>query len=484
MSTPSKEKTVSGFFWRFLERCCSYGISFVVSIVLARILDPSYYGEIALITVFTAILQVFINGGFGSALIQKKDADDLDFSSVFYFNLAMCICLYALMYVAAPWIAEYYENERLVPLIRVVSLSLVLSGLKNIQYSYVSKHMLFRKFFFSTIGGTIVSGAVGLYMAYAGYGVWALVAQSLLNEGVAMIILWITVPWHPKWQFSFSRIKILFGFGWKILVSTLLDSVYNEIRQLVIGKRYSSEALAYYNRGKTFPSMINTNVVQSLDSVLFPTMSNAQDSPEQIKAVVRRSIKTSTYIMAPLLLGLAACASSVVELLLTEKWLPCVFYMQIFCITFVFYPIHSSNLSAIKALGRSDLFLTLQIVRTVIGLAAVVATAWISVEALALSMLVTSLLSTVVNSYPNKKLIGYMWFEQMKDIIPQLLVAFAMAVPVFFMQYLPLPTIVLLVLQVIAGAAIYLLLSMLFKLESYVYTLNILKGLLKRRKKV
>ncbi len=482
MNNQKQSVTLSNLMWRFIERTGAQLVTFVVSIVLARLLDPTVYGTIALVTVFTAIMQVFVDSGLGNALIQKKDADDLDFSTVFYFNIAMCGVIYAVMFFAAPLIGKFYDNMELVSIVRVLSLTLVISGVKNVQQAYVSRHLLFKKFFFSTIGGTIGAAIVGIGMAYAGYGVWALVGQQIFNTLVGTVILWFVVKWRPKWMFSLKRLKSLFSFGWKLLVSALIDTLYNDLRQLIIGKMYSEADLGYYNQGKKIPNLIVTNINSSIDSVLLPTMSNEQDNAARVKSMTRRAIRTSSYIMAPMMIGLAVCAKPLISLLLTDKWLGCVLFMQIFCITYIFYPIHAANLNAIKAMGRSDVFLILEIVKKAVGITAILITMWISVEAMAYSLLVTTLLSTIINSFPNKKLFNYSWFEQMKDILPNIGLAIAMGVPVFFMQYLPLPTIAVLALQVLTGAVIYIGLSEILKLEIFNYLLNIAKGFMKKGK--
>ena len=293
MGKSDKNSVVINFIWRFAERCGAQLVTFIVSIVLARILSPEDYGQIALITVFTTIMQVFVDSGLGLALIQKKDADDLDFSSVFFFNFAVCLVLYAVMFVAAPFIASFYKDTTLTPIIRVISLTIVISGVKGIQQSYVSRNMLFKRFFFSTLGGTIFSAFLGIGLAYAGFGVWAIVAQQLSNTTIDTLILWLTVKWRPKKMFSWKRLKSLLSFGWKMLVSSLLDTVYNNIRSLIIGRMYSSSDLAYYNQGKQFPHTIVDNIDSSIDSVLLPSMSSAQDDSVRVKVMARRSIKIS-----------------------------------------------------------------------------------------------------------------------------------------------------------------------------------------------
>lgn len=284
----SSTNVITNFFWRFLERCGAQGVTFIVSIVLARLLDPTVYGTVALVTIFTTIMQVFVDSGMGNALIQKKDADDLDFSSVFYFNMAMCSVLYLIMFFAAPFIASFYRMPELTAIVRVLSFVVVISGVKNVQQAYVSRHLMFKRFFFSTLGGTIGAAVIGIAMAYLGFGVWALVAQMLFNAAVDTTILWITVKWRPKKMFSFQRLKSLFSYGWKLLASSLIDTVYNDLRQLIIGKKYSSGDLAYYNQGKKFPQLIVTNINTSIDSVLLPTMSKAQDDMAAVRSMTDR----------------------------------------------------------------------------------------------------------------------------------------------------------------------------------------------------
>lgn len=474
------ENIVSNFIWRFAERCGAQLVSFVVSIVLARILAPEDYGTIALVTVFTAILQVFVDSGLGTALIQKKDADDLDFSSVFYFNFAMCLVLYSGMFIAAPYIAIFYEDMTLTPVIRVLSLTIVISGVKGIQQAYVSRNMLFKRFFFSTIGGTIFSAFLGIGLAFSGYGVWALVAQQLSNTMIDTLILWITVKWKPKKEFSWKRLRTLFSYGWKLLVSSLLDTVYNNLRNLIIGKMYSSADLAYYNQGDKFPKIIVTNINTSIDSVLLPTMSNEQDDRNRIKSMTRRAIKTSTYVMAPLMMGLAFCAESIVKIVLTDKWLPCVPFLRLFCITYMFWPVHTANLNAIKAMGRSDWFLKLEIVKKIVGLFFLLSSMWFGVMAMAYSLLLSSILSQIINAWPNRQLLGYGYLEQVRDFAPGILLAIGMGICVYFIGFLPLLTIVTLLIQIIIGAVIYIGASALLKLEEFEYILGMAKSFLKK----
>ena len=478
-----RNRVISSFFWRFSERMAARLVAVIVEIILARLLAPEAYGTIALITVFTTILNVFVDSGLGNALVQKKDADQTDFSTVFFANIGFCVFLYALVFISAPLIAKFYNDSELIPLIRVLSLTIVVSGVKNIQHAYVSKHLLFKSFFFATLAGTVGAGIIGIYMAYAGYGVWALVAQMLFNTTVDTIVLWFTVKWRPSFEFSISRLKQLFSYGWKLLASTLLDTVYNDLRQLVIGKMYSPSDLAYYNKAQQFPQLIISNINTSINSVLFPTMSKAQDERAVVKMMTRRSIQISTYIMAPLMMGLAFTAPIVIRIVLTDKWLPAVPYLRIFCITYMFYPIHTSNLSAIKAVGRSDIYLKLEILKKIVGTLLLVATMWFGVMAMAYSLLVNSLCGQLINTWPNRKLLDYKYIDQLKDILPNILLAVFMGVIVSLLPLLKLPDIPTLIFQIIIGAVVYISASRLFKNESFNYLLVTIKKFIQKRRK-
>lgn len=478
----SKKIVLSNFLWRFAERCGAQLVQLIVSIVLARILSPTDYGTVALMNVFISILRIFVNCGLGSALIQKKDADDIDFSTVFYSQMFFCIILYAVLFITAPLIADFYNTPDMVAMVRVLGLTIIIAGIKNVQISYVSRTMQFKRFFFATLGGTVGAAVVGIGMAMKGFGPWALIAQSLFNNTVDTIILWITVKWKPIKEFSFKRLKSLFSYGWKLLVSGFLDTVYNNLRSLIIGKVYSSSDLAYYNRGKSWPSLIVENVNSSIDSVLFPSMSSVQEHTETVKAMTRRAIKTSTYVMAPLMMGLAFCSTPLVRLVLTEKWLFCVPFQVIFCISYMFYPVHTANLNAIKAMGRSDLFLKLEIIKKIVGLIALAVTVPISVMAIGYSLLFTSVASQVINSWPNRKLLNYGYLEQLKDIFPGIFLAVAMGCCIYPIQWIGLSDVLTLCIQVPMGAAVYILGSILFKLDSFEYLWGIIKPYILKKK--
>lgn len=469
-----RQNVFSNFLWRFFERCGAQVVNFVVSILLARLLLPSDYGTVALMGVFISILDIFVDSGFGTALIQKEDADSLDFSSVFYFNMVVCIILYGVIFVCSPLIAKFYRLPEVTAYMRVLALSIIISGLKNVQQAHVSKTMQFKRFFFATLIGTVGAAVVGITMAYAGFGVWALIAQHLFNTFVDTCVLWFTVKWRPHIQFSFSRLKVLFSFGWKLLFSSLLETVYNKLRSLVIGRMYTTDALAYYNQGEKIPSLFVNNINASISSVLFPAMSAAQKDSARVKRMTRKSIVVSSYILWPMMVGLAVTAEPLVKIFLTEKWIPCVPFLRIFCINSALMPIHTANLNAMKAMGRSDLYLKLEIIKKIVGIAVLAGTIWLGPLAMAYSMLALSVVCQIINAWPNWKLLHYGYGEQMKDIFPSVLLAVVMGGSVYCIGIFELPRILTLVIQIVVGVLIYLLGSWVIKLEGFYYVRELL----------
>ncbi len=458
-----------------MERCGAQLVSLVVSFILARMLDPSVYGLVGKVTIITSILLVFVDAGMANSLIQKKDPDDLDFSSVFFFNVAFGLVLYAGLFFAAPLIARGYRQPELTAIVRVLGLTVVVAGVKNVQQAYVSKTMQFKRFFFATLGGTLFSAVLGIVMAVRGYGVWALVAEQLSNVTINTCVLWFTVGWRPKAMFSFTRLKGLLRYGWKLLASGLLDTVYNKLREIVIAVFYTDADLAFYNRGNSLPNLVVENINSSIDSVLLPVLSNNQDSRTQVREMTRRAIKISSYVIMPLMMGLAVCAEPLIRLLLTDKWLPCVPYLRIFCFAYAFYPLHTANLNAIKAMGRSDLFLILEIVKKVVGILSLLLTMRLGVYPMALSMVPVSILAQIINSWPNRKLLDYSYAKQLADLLPVMGLALVMGAAMYPVCLLGLPDVVTLLIQVSLGTAVYAGGSYLFRIDSFQYLLSIIK---------
>lgn len=472
----------TNMMWRFLERSGAQLVGTIVSIVLARLLTADAYGTVGIVFALIGFLQVLVDSGLANALVQKKDVDNLDYSTVFLFNMAACVLLYLLLFLAAGPIASIYGIPDLKPLIRVLGLNLIISGVKNVQQAYVSRNMIFKRFFFATLGGTILAAVVGISMAYMGFGVWALVAQYLVNAFCDTMILWITVKWRPERRFSFERLKALISYGWKLLASAMLDTGYTQLHNLIIGYAYSSADLGYYTNGQKIPNLIIENISTSINSVLFPAMSEAQDDIVLMKSFTRRSIRISSYIMWPMMFGLIACAEPLVRVLMTEKWMASVPIMQLICLQLGFYPVHVANLQAIKALGRSDLFLKLEIVKAVISIVLLVIFIRFGIVALALAGVIDSVLATVVNSLPNWKLLKYSYWEQVKDMAPPILLSAAMAMTVMQFARFVGNDIALLAVQVASGVVIYILGSLILRLESFRYLLNVAKKILRRRR--
>lgn len=469
------QKTISGIFWKLAERLGAQIVTLVVSIILARILLPEDYGIVSIVTIVITLLNVFVTHGLGTSLIQKKTSDQLDFSTVFYAGIFLSFVLYGILFFAAKPIADFYDNDQIAWVLRIMGLRLPLAAINSVQQAYVSKKMIFRKFFFATLAGTIVSGVVGIVMAYKGYGVWALVAQYLTNVTIDTLVLFVIVKWKPSLCFSFNRLKRLFSYGWKLLVSGLIDTGYNELRSLIIGKKYSTTDLAYYDKGKQFPSLIVNNINASISTVLFSAMSKIQDDIEKVKEVTRRSIRICSYLIFPCLVGLACVAEPFVRVVLTDKWLPMVPYLQILCFAVAFYPVHIANLEALKALGRSDLFLILEIIKKLVGIAVLFVTLWFGVFWIAIGVAFTTITSCFINAYPNRKILNYSYKEQFLDLLPNIIISAIMGASVYFLSYMNSNIYLVLAFQIFVGIIVYLFLSIITKNYSFKYLLGFIK---------
>lgn len=478
-----KSGLINNLAWKFMERIAAQTVTLIVSIILARLLDPSHYGTVAIVTIFITLAEVFVSNGFGSALIQKIDVDELDYSSVLYFNILFSIGLYLILFILAPHIANFYGEgyEILTPVLRVLGIRLIPAAINSVQQAYVSKNMIFKKFFLSTLLGTVISGIVGIIMAYSGYGVWALVGQYLTSSFVTTIVLMCSLGNIYVLNFSFCRLKSLFSYGWKILCTGLLITGYQELRALIIGKIYTAKDLAYYDKGKQFPNLVVSNINVSIGSVLFPKLSSQQNDLSALKETTRYSVRFSSYIMSPIMLGLAAVAEPFVRLILTDKWLPCVPLLQLFCIFYLFQPIHTANTQAINAVGRSDLSLKLEIFRDAIQLVVLIAVMRISVNAIVVSMAVMSTLFVFVNAYPNIKLLNYSIKEQLLDILPNTFLAVVMYFCVSPLRLLLKSNLVItIIIQVVVGVVVYGGLSILTKNREFIYIKNIAKVNIKK----
>jgi len=478
-----KSSVISSLLWKFFERMGTQGVQFVVAIILARLLSPADFGLIALVTVFIAVANVFVQSGLNTALIQKKDADNLDFSTVFYTSLILAFFVYGLLFLLAPILAQFYNNQKeLIPVIRILGLMLPLGALNSIQEAYVARNMMFKKLFYRSIGAIIPAGLLGVVFAYLGAGIWALVAQQLSNSVLICTIMWFTVKWRPSLVFSFERWKSLFSFGWKLLCSALLDTCYQNLQNLIIGKMFTPSSLGYYNRGDQFPKLIINNLNSSIQAVMLPSLSSVQDDRPRLKTIARRAIVTSSFLILPLMAGLAAVAKPLTLVILGEKWLPSVPFIQICCAVYAFWPIHTTNLSAINAVGRSDIFLKLEFIKKGYGLVALVVAVFFFRTPIGIAMVaaITAPLGAFVNAYPNKRLLGYGYLDQMKDILPSLSLSAVMGILVFIVsEKIIVNPIIQLVSLSFGGAIFYLGAAKLLHFECLDYLVKTVVNLRK-----
>ena len=454
---------IAGFAWKFAERGLSQLINFILSLVLARLIEPAAYGALALATVFVSILNVFVDSGLGTALVQQKDADDLDFSSVFYFNLTMCLLLYAAAYFGAPLVSRFYENSEMTPIVRAIALIIPAGGLRSIQQAYAERAMRFKKFFLASLPAAVLSGALGLGLALMGYGVWALIAMYVSNSAITTLALWWLVGWRPKFQLSWARLKPLLGFGGKVLGASLLVSGYSNLKQLLVGKVYTPSDLAFYNKGNALPNSIVPVIQNSVTSVLLPTVSRYQNELQRVREMTEKAVRALSAALWPMMVGLAACAEVFVPLVMTEKWLPAVPYMQLFCIEAAIMPVSAMYINSIRAVGRSGAELKLQMMVRIAGILLLLATIRFGPFAVAVSAFLCSVVELGALTAVNRKVLQYPVRQQLKNIFPFAAMAFAMGAVVFFLGKLPLNQLLLLGAQVLSGFAVYLGLFWFFK---------------------
>lgn len=468
-----------------MESGGNQAVKFVISVILARMLDPQNYKTIAILLIFVDFADVFVKRGFATALIQKKDADNVDFSSVLWITLALAGIFYAALFFGAPYVAQFYTNPLMTPSLRVAGLSLFIGAFNSIQGAIIQRKLEFRKFCIATLGATLISGAVAIYMAYSGYGVWALVAQQIIYAFGNLLFLWLMDRWKPTLVFSVERAKSLFGFGWKLLLSSLLDKGYNSLAALVIGKRYVDDSLAFYNRGRTYPDMVSTNLTSVALAVLFPAYAAHNDDKPRLLGMVRKTNRSTALMIFPMMAGLAAVATPFVSVLLTDKWLPSVPYLQLFCILSALYPLEATDLQAMNALGRSDLYLKTEIIKKVFGLAALAVSVFAFTNPLAIAwgMVITAVFSMLVTMVYMKRLFNYRWRDQIWDMMPPVLLSAVMWGAVYAVSLIGISDLPKLVIQIVCGVAVYLGLAVLLKLESLQYLWTSMKSYFNKNKK-
>ena len=476
MSDGLKSKTIHGLFWSFFERIGQQGIQFVISIILARLLLPEEFGLIAMLTIFMAVAQAFLDSGFGSALIQKQDADQVDESSIFYFNIFVGLAAAGLLCLAAPWIAAFYKTPILVPLTRVLSLNLIINAFGLVQTSLMTKRVDFKTQMKISMIATSLSGSIGTIMAYKGFGVWSLVAFSLSGNFFRTVFLWVFNRWRPAWMFSFASLQSMFGFGSKLLFSGLINTVFQNLYLMVIGKIFSAADLGFYSRANGIQQLPVRNVSSTVSRVTYPVFSSIQDDKPRLKNGLRKAMTSMAMVNFPLMIGLIVVAEPLVQVLLTDKWLPCVPYLRLLCVVGMLYPLQVINLNVLIAQGRSDLLLRLEVLKKILIAAAIFITYRWGIIALIYGQIATILIAYYLNSYYSGKMLDYPITEQIRDILPSLGLACAMGGGIYMLCYIPIPSqTVLLFLQIISGIAIYILLCHIFRLSSFKEIIELVK---------
>ena len=466
-----------GLIWSFGERITAQLVSTVVTIVLARLLDPTHYGIISIVTVFITFCNVFVTSGMGSALVQKKEVDERDYNTAFLISLTIAIALYIVLFFSAPYIARFYEMPELKWVLRVMALRLPLASVNSIQQAHVQRAMQFKRFFIATLFGTVLSGFVGIALAIKGFGVWALVAQYLTNTTVDTIVLLFVEKWIPKFQFSLEKAKTIYSFGWKVLATDLVYTAEEDIRSLIVGKVFGSADLAFYDQGKKYPSILVNNLNSAINKVMLPAYSRSQDDIENLKKMLRKSIAVGIFVLAPVLIGFAAVSDSFIDVVLTSKWLFCSPYIKIFCFIYLTRPLETACHQALLAIGRSDIVLRIMIAINVVALAAVfIATfGFHSVFLIAVGSVISSFVSLGSFMFFSNRLIGYKMKEQFADVCPALMISIVMGAAVYVIGFIDINKVLLLILQVLVGGAIYIALSKIFKLSAYNYLISTVK---------
>lgn len=481
MDDSLKTKTISGLLWQFLQKILSQLFSFIVTVILARLLSPNDYGVVALACMFNVLVGIFVSGSMDAALIQKKEVDELDYNTIFYSSLFMSLIIYAVVYLGSPYFADMYHNPQICPVMRVLALTMPIGALTMVQSAIVSRRMDFEKFFWTSIIGQILSAIIGIYMAYSGYGPWALVAQMMLGIITNAIVMTCMVKWYPKPMFSFQRFKILFDFAWKKTMASFIGTFCEQLKGYLIGFRYSTSDLAFFNRGEGLPQMFNTNISGTINAVLFPALSKLQGDQRAVKNGMRRAMMTSSYILTPIFLGLAAISDKIVPVLYSDKWTPAIPFMQIACLTSCIIVLNSANLQSIFAIGKSGEVLKLEFYKKPVMIGLLFVGIYFGPIGISASMLVYSFYVLYMNTKPNNKYLGYTLLEQVNDVKIGGVLSLVMAFMVFGIGLVISNNILSLCIQIPFGIIFYISLSEYFKPEAYCFVRESIITYVKKR---
>lgn len=483
MSNSLKSTTINAFFWSFIERVGQQGVQFIISIILARLLLPEQFGLIGMLVLFLGLAQSFLDSGFGSALIQKKEATHTDYCSIFFFNIAVGFFAAGLLCLIAPLIAGFYKLPQLTSLTRFLSLNIVINSFALIQTTLLSKNVDFKALSKISIITAAASGTIGVVMAINGFGVWSLAIQQVCGNLFRTVLLWFYSAWRPSLVFSFTSLRDMFSFGSRLLASGLLNTIFENSYMVVIGKLFSAASLGYYSRAWSLQQLPSMNLTEIVTRVTFPLFSSIQDDPNQLKRGFKKTLSTIGLFNFPVMIGLLVVSKSLVSVLLTDKWLPCVPYLQLLCVVGLMYPLHAINLNLLNALGRSDLFFRLEVIKKIMVVGNISITWRFGIETMIYGQIIISILAYYLNSYYTAKLIDYTLKEQLLDLSPALGVAISMGACIYNVQLIPnVSQLLILVLQVTLGVVIYCLLALLFRLSAFIELTDSARYRIKMRK--
>ena len=478
-----RDKTIKGVGWSAVDNISQHLVTFVVSIFLARILSPDDYGLIGVIAIFTAICETLINGGFSTALIRKQDATDDDFNTVFIVNLIMSLLLYVVIFICAPLIAEFFKREELISLTRVSSMGLIIGAFAIVQQTRLTKRIDFKSQTKISLTAAIISGFIGVTMAIMGFGVWSLVAQQLSSRVIRTTLLWVVNQWIPKLRFSSESFHKLFGFGWKMMLSGVLNTLWSDLYKVVVGKFYSPATLGQYTRAGQFSRLFSSNLTSIIQRVTYPVLSHIQDDKERMVAAYRKIIKTTMFVTAISMFPLGAISEPLLYCLIGPKWHEAAVYLPFICIIGSTYPLHAINLNMLQVQGRSDLFLGLEVIKKIIAIGPLAIGAFVGIMPMLYANVLASIIAYFLNSYYSGKFLGYSSWMQIKDIAPSYGIAIAVAFSVFFIKYLPLSFWIILPIQIIIGTVVFFMLCHITKCEEYKEIKKIVLPQLKKLKK-
>ena len=467
MAEGIRNKAIKGVGWSFADNILNQGVTFLVGLVLARLLSPEEYGLIGIIAIFIAVFNSIVDSGFSNALIRKNDAGDADYNTVFITNMVMSVLLFCVMFFGAPVIASFFNRPQLIPLTKVMASVVIINAFAIIQRTILVKKVDFKTQTKVSAIASVASGVVGIGMASGGLGVWSLVGQQLSRQFLNSLFLWVFAKWYPKLQFSLKSFKELFNFGWKLMVSGLIDTVWREIYQVVIGKFYSPATLGQYTRAHQFGSIFSTNLTAVVQRVSYPVLSEIQDDVQKLKNAYKKVIKVTMLITFCCMLGLAAIAEPMIVSLIGDQWLPAVPFLQILCFSMMLYPLHAINLNMLQVQGRSDLFLRLEIIKKIIAVVPLLLGIFVNIYLMLFGSVITGFIAYYLNAFYSGKFLNYSILEQVRDIIPSFIIAMIMAVSVWGISFINLPSVALLAIQLSAGVVMIVLLCESVRLDSY-----------------